>query len=295
MSARRHYERPGGRLDDQPRTRRLPALLQGKPFRRLQREVCQRLYRYPHRNLLITALPKSGSTWLENMLLDIPGHFRWFPRAFNRQTLKDPDFHELPRSEILHPPPGYTVAKVHSGPSPHNQQVLRDAGRPFIILIRDPRDIAASWIHFVRIRPENAFHDETQGLDVPARIDHFADTLLHRFLDWAVTWQTVAPQCRGHLVRYEDLLADPRAQLRGILNHLEVNLDDDWIQRTVTRHSFKATTGRDAGEADPQAFHRKGIRGDWLNCFTPANIARFRAVDDGRMARLGYDWPESSS
>ncbi|MCA9310446.1 MAG: sulfotransferase domain-containing protein [Phycisphaerales bacterium] len=294
MSSRRQYERPGGRVQDEARTGRVPAFLRGKPFRRLQREFCQRYYRYPHRNLLITALPKSGSTWLENMLLEVPGHFRWFPRAFNRQTLKDADFHELPRDEFIHPPPGYTVAKVHAGPSPHNQALLKEVGRPFIILVRDPRDIAASWIHFVRIRPENAYHVETADLDLPQRIDHFTETLLDRFLDWALGWKECAEACRGHLVRYEDLLADTAGELRTILRHLDLELSDAWVNETVQRHSFKATTGREAGQADEGAFHRKGISGDWTNCFTPDNVARFRAVDGGRLAHLGYAWPASA-
>lgn len=290
MSPRRQYERPGGRVDDQSRQRKTPALLRGKPLRRIQREIYQRYYRYPHRNLLITALPKSGSTWLENMLLEVPGHFRWFPRQFNRQTLRDPGFHELPERDLLHPPPGYTVTKVHSGPSEHNQSLLREVARPFVILIRDPRDIAASWVHFVQIRPENAFHAETEGMSIEERLGHFAATLLDGFLSWAIGWEAAAQSCGGMLVRYEDLLADTEGVLRRVVRHLDLSLPEKWIRETASKHSFKATTGRSAGEADNSAFQRKGISGDWINCFTAANIESFRRVDAGRMERLGYAW-----
>ena len=289
MSAGRGYERPGGRVEGAPKRRLTPRLLRGKPLRRLQREFYQRYYRYPHRNILVTALPKSGSTWMERMLLDVPGHFRWFPKEFNQQTMKDEDFHELPRDDMLSPPAGYTITKVHSGPTAHNCTVLTEANRPFVVLIRDPRDIAVSWSHFVRIRPENAYHDETSGMSTEERINHFIDVLLDPFLEWAMGWQAHGPACRGMVVRYESMVADTPAVLQSVIKHLELPMSAEWVAEAAERHSFRNATGREPGQSDTGSFNRKGISGDWVNHFTDVNMARFRRIDDGRMQQIGYE------
>ncbi|MCA9307155.1 MAG: sulfotransferase domain-containing protein [Phycisphaerales bacterium] len=278
MTRKHEYERPGGRSGDgAPKTRRMPAALRGKPFRRLQREFYQRYYRYPHRNFLVTALPKSGSTWIARMLLELPGTFRWFPERFNTQTLKDPDFHEFAEQDLLRPPPGYTVTKVHAGPSAHNRDILRHAGRPYVVLVRDLRDIAVSWAHFVAIRPENAFYNETKDLDLSGRIDHFIEHILPIFAAWERGWRRHIHPDLGMLIAYEDLLADTRSVMSRVFTHYGVPRTDTELTRIIEAHTFARTTGRAAGDENAKDFNRKGIAGDWQNHLTDEQAQRIVA------------------
>lgn len=279
MSRKREYDRPGGRAGTgTPKKRLLPSPLRGKPLRRIQREFYQRYYRYPIRNFLVTALPKSGSTWIARMLLELPGTFRWFPERFNTQTLKDPGFHEFAERDLLRPPPGYTVTKVHAGPSEHNRAILLRAGRPYVVLVRDLRDIAVSWAHFVAIRPENAFYEQVKDLDLSGRVDHFIEQILPMFAAWERGWRADIHPTLGLLVSYEDLLADTMGVMARVFAHYGVPRTDAELERIVEAHSFERATGRARGHGDATDFNRKGVSGDWVNHLTEDQTRRIAAL-----------------
>lgn len=282
MSAK-GYDRPGGHGSDRSKPRRTPPALRGKPFRRVQREVLYRLHDWPHRNLLVIAQPKSGSTWLWRMLLETPGYFRWAPRSLQRHTMKQDGFHDLDGDEMRHPPAGYSVSKSHTSPSARNTEILEGLGRPFVVLQRDPRDLAVSWAHFVQARPENAFHDDVAGMDLHGRIGFYIDTLLDRMLDWAVGWHDYHGElaCR---TSYEKLKEDTAGEMRRITAHLGLDLSTARLERMITAHTFERTRSRSGGDA----FFRKGEAGGWREAFDDELAERFNGVDRGRMASLGY-------
>lgn len=269
-----------------PRKRLLPPALRGKPLRMLQRAIYHRTYHYPNRNILAICQGKSGSTWLMRMLLEAPGYLQWYPENIKQWT-----YHDLRREDFIPPPMGYTITKVHTRPTPDNVAVVNDTGHAYVILIRDPRDIAVSWA-FYRVLPKaSKFWDGMVGLSVPQRLEFYIRHVLDRTLDWAIDWRQLMHPERGLMVRYEDMLEDTPGTMRSILAHLSLPSDDAFIARTVEKHSFKAATGRDAGEARNDQFNRKGIRGDWKNHFTPELIEQFRLKAGSRMDDLRYgDW-----
>ena len=277
------YDRPGGAGPARSRPRRTPGLLRGKPFRYLQREMLYRLHGWPHRNLLVIAQPKSGSTWLWRMLLETPGYFRWSIRSVQRHTMKQEGFHDLDEAELRAPPAGYSVSKTHTSASAPNLEVLESLGRPFVVLQRDPRDLAVSWAHFVAVRPENAFHADVDGMDLRARIGFYIDTLLDRTLDWALGWKAYDGALVVH-TSYEALKADTPSEMRRITAHLGLALSDARLARMIDRHTFDKTRARAGGDA----FFRSGTSGGWREHFDEALLGRFSAVDRGRMATLGY-------
>lgn len=286
----KHYDRPGGSGPARSKPRRTPTLLRGKPFRRMQREVLYRLHDWPHRNLLVIAQPKSGSTWLWRMLLETPGYFRWSPRSLQRHTMKQPGFHDLDADEMRHPPAGYSVSKTHTSPSAHNLGVLEGLGRPFVVLQRDPRDLAVSWAHFVAARPENAFHADVEGMDVKQRIAFYIDTLLDRTLDWAIAWRAYRGDLALH-TSYEKLQADTMSELHRITRHLGLTLSDTRLARMIERHTFAKTKARAGGDT----FFRTGTSGGWREHFDDELVARFGTVECGRLAGLGYVWDRDTS
>lgn len=288
----RKYERPGGSGVGPSKKRLLPPILRGKPFRAIQRRIYGCLYDYPSRNMLAICQPKSGSTWLHNMMLDIPGVFRWFPPSMNRQTLKQAGFHDLVLDEMRHPPAGYSVSKTHTPPTRANLDILRVLGRRYVVLIRDPRDQIVSWAYFVRNREENAFYDETSELDTPQAVSFFIEKMTDAMQSWAIGWRDAitGPHADlGLFVRYEDMKADCFAVMRRVFDHLGVKLSDDQVRAIVADNTFEKTTGRIAGQADARSFFRKGISGDWANHFTTDQVARFKELDRGRVVELGYE------
>jgi hypothetical protein len=56
----------------------------------------------------------------------------------------------------------------------------------------------------------------------------------------------------------------------------------------VQRASFRAVSGRSAGDEDLSSHLRKGIVGDWKNHFDGAALSRFEAVAGPLLQELGY-------
>ncbi len=265
------------------RRRIIPAPLKGKPFRRLQRECYQRIYTYPHRNLLAIGQQKSGSTWLFRMMQDVPGYMRWTPKniKFQRADLRLEDF--------VPPPPGWSVTKVHTPPTPENLRVIGALGRPYVVLVRDVRDICVSWAHYIHITPDHPRHEECGGLTIPQTIDYFIRERLPDYVRWQLAWRDHIHPGLGLLIKYEAMLADTPGVMRRVFDHYEVGLDDARVLEIVERHAFKRATGRENGQADSRSFNRKGVAGDWANHLTDAQQAAFKAVASDALVSLGYE------
>jgi len=264
----------------------MPHAFRGKPFRRIQREYYQRVYHYPHRNLLAIGQQKSGSTWLLRMLCDIPGYLRWTPNNIKFEKA------DLRLSDFVPPAAGYTVTKVHTPPTQENLDIIRATNRPYVVLIRDLRDICVSFSHYVHITPDHPRHDITQGMTIPQTIDYFINEMLQRYADWQGGWIEHIHPAQGLLIRYEDLLADPHAGLARLLDHYQITLKPEEARAIIDRHSFKRATGRAPGQEDNSSFNRKGVAGDWRNHFTPEHRAAFLKIAGSVMRRADYDLSE---
>ncbi len=255
----------------------------GKPLRRLQREINQRRFTYPNRNILVVGQPKSGSTWLFNMLREIPGYLQWTPNyiKFEKHDLHD-DWYE-------NTPAGYTVTKTHTRPTEQNRRIIHQAGRPYVVLLRDLRDIAVSWSFYVGNTPDHPRHTLIQPLTTEARLDYFIETMLPEFVFWSTNWFRHIDPTLGHLVRYEDMLADTTVQMRTVLNHFGLEHDSVGLDGIVDRHRFEKKTGRKPGEEDASQFNRKGIAGDWANHLTDHHRKAFQEMAGEALVELGYE------
>lgn len=264
------------------RKRLVPPALRGKPFRRLQREFYQRRFDYPQRNLLTIGQQKSGSTWLEGMLCAIPGYMRWKPNTIKFQRA------DLRAADLSPPPAGYTVTKVHTPPTPENLSAVHALGRPYVVLLRDLRDICVSWAHYIHITPDHPRHIECKPLSIPQTIDYFIERRLADYCRWQLGWNRDRHPDLGLMVRYEHMLADTSGAFSRVLAHFGITLPEPLVQRIVDAHSFKKVTGRAPGLADNTSFNRKGVAGDWTNHFDDAKREAFKAVAQPALLELGY-------
>lgn len=266
----------------------VPKPLRGKPLRLVQRAISQRTHDYPHRNLLIVGQPKSGSTWLLRMVLEVPGYQKWVP-----DTVKIGLPHNLRLADFVPPPVGYTVTKPHTMATRANVDVVRKTGRPFVVLIRDPRDLAVSWAYYVGLPGRTRWGwPEAVELSVEERISFYIERVLPKQSRWGLDWKRAIeeelPEGQGLMVRYEDMLADSFEVLRRVFDHFEVGLIDERVRAICEKHSFKKATGRAPGEGDAKSFNRKGIAGDWENHFSDEQKEAFKRQAGDRLIELGY-------
>jgi alcohol sulfotransferase len=262
------------------------SLLRGKPLRTLQHAAAARRFSHPHRNLFVAGLPKSGTTWLERMLVSVPGYRKWIP-GYIPQT-----GHDLLPGTLDRPPLGYTVTRVHTRPRSRNLDALDATGRPYGILYRDPRDIVVSSYFYARNDPEVQYHEQANALDLAAWIRLFIDERLEEYLSWCIGWLERRDPKRGAVFRYEELLRDTEGQLAKILQHFEIDLPAEHVKTIAEAHSFQEATGRQAGQEDATSFNRKGVAGDWINHFSAEHIERFRTCAGDRLERIGYTWDD---
>jgi hypothetical protein len=253
------------------------------PMRRAVRPVI-RAVRYRglrSTDVLFASYPKSGSTWLRFMFLDL-------------LTGRDPEWDAVTK--------GFPHVGAHRDLAP----LLPNAGRLLythdkatgpvrrcVYLVRDGRDVALSeyrWL--VRGGYTRPFSDF---------LDDFLSGRSHLFGSWTdhvLYWLDTDVAQRGdlHLVKFEDLRADTDRAVGGIVRFLGLDVSDDDIARAVRNQSLERMRAKEdrAPEAvlrrhrSGERFVGKGAVGGWKSSLDVEQNARLEAGTRPALERLGY-------
>ncbi|MGA7544226.1 MAG: sulfotransferase domain-containing protein [Methyloceanibacter sp.] len=175
---------------------------------------------------ILVSYPKSGRTWLRVMLgeLNLPLDYRHDgatdsrPRPFEELRLCD-------------------------------QEVYRE--KPVVLLSRDPRDTVVS-----------CYFQKSLRLDgyAGAMADFVRDPLhgIEKIVRYNLAWLTRGVELSAFLpVTYEEIITDPVAVMRGIVDFIGVDRDDAEIERVVANNTFDRMRQREAGGEYSQRFRRK--------------------------------------
>ena len=219
-------------------------------------------------SFIVTEFPKSGGTWLCQMLsesLDMPYPRNRFPRV---------------GSNIYQ---GHYLAFYPAATT--------------LVQWRDPRDVLVSLYHYLyfetdfvsaasvaKTRAEAGFADFE---DVRANLPSFIErTFTHptglRF-SWNDFFDAWYPARGVTHTSYERLQIDPVTELARVVTALGKTPDRDQIVKTVDRFSFEKLSGRKEGEENRNSFMRKGIVGDWKNVFSPEATTMLDKMTAGRL------------
>jgi hypothetical protein len=161
----------------------------------------------------------------------------------------------------------------------------------FIHVIRDARDVAVSGWHHLRRASNEA------DLAEKVVFREYALLIAQLWRDIVGGARAAAVSMPGHYleIRYEDLHGDADRTLARMLHFFEVDSNAETRRTCINDTRFEALTGgRAAGQEDPRAFLRKGIAGDWRNCFDDTLNGEFLAIAGSLMADLGYDTRQSA-
>lgn len=189
----------------------------------------------------------------------------------------------------------------------HDAYTLTSAGEPLlagadgaVVIVRDPRDVAASFAHHNRTPIDKAIatlNDPKPAVAETADRQHrqFRQTLLG-WSEHVASWldQRDLPV---HLVRYEDLKADTAGALARALAFAGWPATAEQIARAVRFADFGILKAQERdkgfreiprpGKGGP--FFRRGEAGGWRDELTAPQIARIEARHVAMMRRLGYD------
>ncbi len=89
-------------------------------------------------------------------------------------------------------------------------------------------------------------------------------------------------------MRYEDLLADPRAHMRALLDWLALDMPDSELEATLDRHAFENVPAERRGSLE---FFRAASPGLWRENLTAEEQAAMEDVIGPKLRELGYGPP----
>jgi len=258
------------------------------------------------RIIWLASYPKSGNTWARSFLANYfqpQGHALdinslrlfttadvrqdFFDRAaggpFRAQTIDD-WLRVRPRALqlIAASKPGHHFVKTHC-------QIARIKGVDLI-----PPQVTAAAVYILRnpfdVAPSLARH---LGVDLDTAIARLADrTSIHatptQILEIIGRWDehirswTGAPGLPVHVMRYEDMLADPGAAFRKLFGFLRLGVDDARLARALELTSFETLQKQEREQgflerpAEMPQFFVSGTAGGWRDKLTPAQVGRLR-------------------
>lgn len=251
-------------------------------------------YRYGQKCLFVAGLPKSGSTWVSDLLRSLPGFYQFTPIGWNQAY----QVGEIGATEhALYP--GWdkefrgmlAVVKGHTWGTEENVAALKRVGCRYVLTMRDPRDVIISEYWFVRRTPHHASYALASRLELGEYITHKLEdgSFNAMTLDWIRCWLGNLDKGNSLLIKYEDLLADTTARFEEIIGFLGLNLSEDEIRRTVERNTFECKAQRAKGVEDTSQFLRKGTSGQWRDVFTSQHLKCFSDIGEDVIRELGYE------
>ncbi len=236
--------------------------------RRLAIHAGTRLRLYP-----VLGFPKSGTTWLCQMLADALGV----------------PFAQLPRLPALRP----SVLHGHWAYHPRL--------RPVVFVVRDGRDCMVSFYFFHKLMHDagestafrTLYPPGTDLNDVRSNLPRFIEHIFRRPTGARSTWPEYNRAWRDRpgvvYARYEPLRADPAAELARICRELGSPAPAESVTAAVERWSMPRLTGREPGQEDRGSFIRKGVSGDWVARFNAESRAIFADLAGDALVELGYE------
>lgn len=227
---------------------------------------------------IVTEYPKSGGTWLSQMLadyLDIP-----FPR--NRSAVW--------KSSVIHGHMLYTPAMNN-----------------VICLFRDGRDCMVSWYYHALFHNEKnspslvkSYRKDLQYKDfddimenLPHFIEYVFETNQKSRSPFKFTWAQFArswyeKDCAK--AKYEDLVHDANFAMQELLEQLiDEQVDVGRLSEIVQKYSFSQQAKRQPGKEIKTSFLRKGVPGDWKEKFSKASAETFNYYAGKELVYLGYE------
>lgn len=232
-----------------------------------------------YRSIFVLGYPRTGTNWLCTML----NHYLGIP-------ISEPWLRKMPAIEpvILH---------LHR---------FAIVPRRTIYMIRDPRDIIVSHYHKILSDPGSEARElASRFCDAPLVHENIRINLpgYIRFLFDGMQMASIpldrhirkARALELYTARYEDLLGREEETLTGIIEYLTGQVaEPERIRATIEATTFEKHTGRKPGDEDVSvAVGRKGIAGDWKNCFTPESARTFADVAGDLLVECGYE-PDGS-
>jgi hypothetical protein len=248
---------------------------------------------------------RSGSTWLSSMMGEVEGHEVWneplvgklfgdlyYAGAAGHQKVKHyilGDFHKgswldsvqsfvLSEATARFPgvaEGGYLIIKEPNGSI--GAPLLSEAmpASRVILLLRDPRDVAASGLDAARKGSWQYENAADRGWKREALADNQPDVWVRRraqnYVRHAGKARDAYEAHKGPkvLIRYEELRDDTRGTMERLYSTLGIEVGGEELARAVEKHAWENIPEKEKGQGK---FYRKATPGGWREDLTPGQV-----------------------
>ncbi len=256
--------------------------------------------------IVVNSLPKSGTTLLMKALAAMPGTRPTEPGLFGRTFPEQPAGTGLPLGvdapvwvkpdavrRLLGQQPGGSIMLAHAGHSTALAEILSSLDARMAVIVRDPRDVAASLGPYVAKQPQHFLHARFSDLDERARIVAALEGLAAAagapaLDDLATRYERVLAWDREDLamvIRFEDLVGSQgggdddaqRSSVRSLATHVGITLAEDDVIATAD------------GLFGGTSTFRSGRIGGWRTTWDDELRAQAAELLGPVLERLGYE------
>ena len=270
----------------------------------------------------LASYPKSGNTWLRAFIaalvsgepLDINKMSFLGGIATNRSAFDDalgiaaadltlaqqtnlrPRVYEIAAAEAKRP----LYCKAHDcyHPTPAGEPLFpTKATRGAVYVVRDPRAVAVSLAqHTGRTIDDEIARMADENASFAGSNDRLHQQLHQRLQTWSNHVQSwLQAPFPVHVVRYEDMHAEPAATFGAVARFLELPCDAERIGSAIAATAFSRLQAQERASGFVEkprraaVFFREGRVDGWRHVLTPAQTARIVATHGAVMRQWGYD------
>lgn len=168
------------------------------------------------RHLFVACVPKSASTFLKNLLVNLTGYrdlFAVYAAGQSEHEIYLPSLREFAHLD--------TVTQLHSRASDANVHLMQAFGIRPVVLVRDIFDSVMSLLDFY---DKGAFHNsffraDWHALERELKIDLLIENVIPWYFQFVASWDLVEKQKRLeiHWLTYEELVTDKAASVLKVL------------------------------------------------------------------------------
>jgi len=223
-------------------------------------------------DVFICGYPKSGNTWVQNLMASLL--FGLEPRYLTDRLVQEvvPDIHQ---SHFYKRFFDTAYFKTHHSCQSNYRRIVH--------LVRDPRDVAASYYHFDRARGQSV------------SLEKKTEAVIESWKTHTLSYLESTGKKPIILLRYEDLLTQPEVEVRRLLQFCQLERSAEVQARAIEGNRFSRIASRERkfGMANPRwpsekSFFRKGQAGSYMETLRKEDVSAIESSLEDLMLELGY-------
>ena len=162
-----------------------------------------------------------------------------------------------------------------------------------VYIVRNPLDVAVSYARHYGITPSKACRNMARSDNTSVADAGSVKQYLGAWSNHVRSW-TKARGFPVHVMRYEDMKADPEAAFGALLDFLKVPHDPERLAKAVRFSSFKELSQQEAEHGFIEKSHQNfkffhsGTSGQWEKALTDEDIAFMHENQGDMMRAFGY-------